>query len=196
MSVFTRTRPSPAVIVAFVALALALTGSVAGAGTNGLYAKVTKSSVKKIANKQINKAAPGLSVAKAKNAKAVGGQTVHKMFAKVPSDSETATVLKANGLTLTADCAGGNLQFEATTSVDDSIFGSNVEYFTSSSGFHTSNFAVGPTINVIQGLNRGAGTFTYSQPDGTYVSGTFTADDSKTFGSFDGCVVVGTAFSG
>ncbi|MEZ5155111.1 MAG: hypothetical protein R2718_03275 [Solirubrobacterales bacterium] len=46
------------------------------------------------------------------------------------------------------------------------------------------------------GISRGAGMFTYSQPNGSFVSGTFTADDTNTFGTFDGCVVVGTAFSG
>ena len=46
------------------------------------------------------------------------------------------------------------------------------------------------------GLDRGAGTFTYSQPSGAFVSGQFLADDSNTFGAFDGCVVVGSAISG
>ncbi len=196
MSAFTRARPSPAMIVAFVALALALTGSIAAAGTNGLYAKVTKSKVKQIAKKQIKKAAPGLSVAKAKDAAAVGGQTAHKMFTKIPSGTGPTTVLQANGLTLTASCAGGALQFDATTSVNDSIFRSSVQDVISLGGNRISNFDTTDTINVIAGLARGEGTFTYSQPDGTYVSGTFATDDSQTFDSFDGCVVVGAAFSG
>lgn len=58
-----------------------------------------------------------------------------------------------------------------------------------------SDFDTGDTIDVL-GISRGAGMFTYSQPNGSFVSGTFTADDTNTFGTFDGCVVVGTAFSG
>ena len=63
MSRFVRT-PSPAMVVAVVALSLALVGS-AVAGTSTLNKGVSKSKVKKIAKKQIKKAAPGLSVAHA-----------------------------------------------------------------------------------------------------------------------------------
>ena len=50
-----------------MALVFAMVGS-AVAGTDGLSNKITKSKVKKIAKKQINKAAPGLSVAHADTA--------------------------------------------------------------------------------------------------------------------------------
>ena len=63
MSRFVRT-PSPAMVVAVVALSLALVGS-AVAGTSTLNKGVSKSKVKKIAKKQIKKAAPKLSVAHA-----------------------------------------------------------------------------------------------------------------------------------
>ena len=56
MSRFVRT-PSPAMVVAVVALSLALVGS-AVAGTSTLNKGVSKSKVKKIAKKQIKKAAP------------------------------------------------------------------------------------------------------------------------------------------
>jgi hypothetical protein len=64
-------RPSPAMIVAVLALVFAMVGS-AVAGTDGLSSKITKSKVKKIAKKQANKVLDGrqgdLSVAKAKEA--------------------------------------------------------------------------------------------------------------------------------
>jgi hypothetical protein len=64
-------RPSPAIIVAILALVFALAGS-AVAGTAGLSNKVTRSTVKKIAAKQANKVvdqrAASLSVAKAERA--------------------------------------------------------------------------------------------------------------------------------
>ena len=47
-------RPSPAIVVAVVALAFAMVGT-AVAGTDGLSAKLTKSKVKKIAKKQADK---------------------------------------------------------------------------------------------------------------------------------------------
>jgi hypothetical protein len=55
-------RPSPAMVVAIVALIAALGGTAIGA------AFVTKKQAKKIAKNQVNKLAPGLSVASAKNA--------------------------------------------------------------------------------------------------------------------------------
>ena len=58
-----RRRPSPAMVVAVVALSLGLVGSaVAGSGV------LDKGQVKKVANKQISKRAPGLAVASAKAA--------------------------------------------------------------------------------------------------------------------------------
>lgn len=62
-----RNRPSPALVLAALALVFAMVGT-AIAGPDAISNKVTKSKVKKIAKKQINKAAPGLSVASAKNA--------------------------------------------------------------------------------------------------------------------------------
>lgn len=54
-------RPSPALIVAALGLVLAL-GGTAIAAPDFVAKKVTKSKVRQIAKKQINKAAPGLSV--------------------------------------------------------------------------------------------------------------------------------------
>ena len=64
-------RPSPAIVIAVLALGFAMVGS-AVAGTEGLSQKLTKSKVKKIARRQANKvlgqSAADLSVAKAKEA--------------------------------------------------------------------------------------------------------------------------------
>ena len=63
----TSTRPSAAMVVAVVALAFAMAGS-AVAGTSGLNKPISKSKVRSIANQEIVKAAPTLSVAEAKTA--------------------------------------------------------------------------------------------------------------------------------
>jgi hypothetical protein len=60
-------RPSPALVVAILALVAALAGT-AVAGPGASSSAITKSKVKKIANKQITKRAPGLSVAHADTA--------------------------------------------------------------------------------------------------------------------------------
>jgi hypothetical protein len=60
-------RPSPATIVAVLALVAALAGT-AIAGPDATISALTRSKVKKIANKRINQLAPGLHVASADTA--------------------------------------------------------------------------------------------------------------------------------
>jgi hypothetical protein len=73
MQIVINSRPSPAIVVAVLALVAALAGT-AIAGTNTLTKPVSKKTVKKIAAKQTKKLAPGLAVASADNAAALGGQ--------------------------------------------------------------------------------------------------------------------------
>jgi hypothetical protein len=62
-------KPSPAMLVAIVALVFAVAGtSVAGVATISALSKKEKKQTRNIAKSQINKAAPGLSVANATNA--------------------------------------------------------------------------------------------------------------------------------
>jgi len=62
-------KPSPAIVVAVIALIAALAGTaIADTVATTSATKLTKKKVKKIARKQINKLAPGLSVANAVNA--------------------------------------------------------------------------------------------------------------------------------
>jgi len=216
---FLNARPSPAIVLAVLALVFAMVGS-AVAGTDGLSSKITKSKVKKISKKQANKALKANvsgshvntadnatnathatnadNATNATNAASVGGQTATKLFTKIPSGTGATTVFSGNGLTLSAACPGGALTFTATTSVNDSDLGSAVINGGADApgGVRVSDFDVGDTEDILEPLPRGAGTFTYSQPSGTFVSGQFFADDSNTFGGFDGCVVVGSAISG
>jgi hypothetical protein len=71
-----RLRPSPAIIVAIAALVAALAGTAVAANPDATTSALTKKKVKKIANKQIDKAAPGLSVASADVAENVMAATV------------------------------------------------------------------------------------------------------------------------
>jgi hypothetical protein len=65
MTKFRTARPSPAMIVAILALSMSLVGTAVAAG---VFSKQEKKVIKKLANKQITKRAPGLSVEKAKTA--------------------------------------------------------------------------------------------------------------------------------
>jgi hypothetical protein len=196
-----RKGTTPAMVVACAAMAFALVGTAVAANDGTIYPKLSKSKVKKIAKKQAdaelraNVSGSRVNLAdEATTAGTVNGQTPHKIFVKVASGG--ASSLEFNGLTLRVGCAGGQLQFTATTAVDDAIFASNVQNGVTSGGVRSSDFDTGDTLNVISDLLRGGGSFTYSQPGGSYITGTFAADDSTTFGTFAGCVVVGTAFTG
>ena len=68
-------KPSPAMLVAIVALVFALVGtSVAGVATISVLSKKEKKQTRNIARNEIKKAAPGLSVARAANADALEGK--------------------------------------------------------------------------------------------------------------------------
>jgi hypothetical protein len=106
-------RPSPAMVVAVVALIAALGGTAVGA------AFITKKQSKKIAANQVNKLAPGLSVASAKNADS----------ANTANSANTATTAGSADNVLAAKVASnGTLEFAAQggTSVQAHTGGSGV----------------------------------------------------------------------
>lgn len=79
-------RPSPAMIVAALALTVALGGTAIAADP---AQKITKAKVKTIAQKQVNKLAPGLDVASAKQADEA--DTALNTFGVSASDSGNVT---------------------------------------------------------------------------------------------------------
>ncbi len=108
MSLSMRSRPSPAMIVAVVALSFALVGS-AVAGTDAIDRAINKSKVKTIAkkqaSKQIDEKAPGLSVANAVTAQnATNATTAANGAAAYGEFTQTGTVragaLNMNNLTV------------------------------------------------------------------------------------------------
>ena len=105
-------KPSPAMVVAIVALIFAVTGTaVAGVATISSLTKSEKKTVKKIANKQIKKKGPGLSVA---NAKKLGGQPA-SFYA--PASTLAHALVAANGSVDTAHSHNGVTQANVTQPV-------------------------------------------------------------------------------
>jgi len=94
-------KPSPALVVAVVALVAAVAGTaMAGptASTSALNKKKAKAIAKKQANKQINKRAPGLSVANADQLGEVDAdQYQQRLFAVVREDGTLARGANAVG---------------------------------------------------------------------------------------------------
>jgi hypothetical protein len=99
-------RPSPAMVIAIVALIAALGGTAIAGGA------LNKKKVKNIANNQITNRAPGLSVASAKNADnaTTANSAKNVFFASVTySNAQTTTVIKAGspGVTGAPESFGG-----------------------------------------------------------------------------------------
>ena len=105
----TAVRPSPAIVVAILALVAALAGT-AIAGSTATTSKITKAKVKKVANKQINKRMPWKTNDIANDAitapkLAAGAVTAGKLGKLTVRQSETQTV--------PADASPGNGVFQA-----------------------------------------------------------------------------------
>lgn len=105
-----RALPSPALVVAVIALVAGITGVAIAKGGK----TVTKKQAKSIANNQIAAKAPGLSVAhassanRADDADAVSGQRITKVFAKVPASTTSRTIATlGGGFRIEAACPGG-----------------------------------------------------------------------------------------
>jgi len=145
-------KPSPAIVISIVALVFAVAGTaVAGVATISVLSKKEKKQTRKIARNEINKAAPGLSVAHAANAESAANATT----AASASNADNATqadsaasvngvdvegivyrqsgtaddpqmILDLGGLILTANCSAGLLTVNARTSVNNATLSSAV----------------------------------------------------------------------
>jgi hypothetical protein len=110
MSGIARRRPSPAIIVAVVALVAALAGT-AVAGPGAETSKITKAKVKKIANKQINKRLPWKTADIADDAvttpKLANGAVVAPKVGTINTRSVTQSVPDTEYFEATANCQSG-----------------------------------------------------------------------------------------
>jgi hypothetical protein len=111
-------KPSPAMVISIVALVFAVAGtSLAGVATISVLSKKEKKQTRNIAKDEINKAAPGLSVASATNAQnaanadALGGAAAGNFAAHINARWDTVAGSPADepfgtfgALTLTGRC--------------------------------------------------------------------------------------------
>ena len=206
-------KPSPAMIVAVIALALGMVGT-AVAGTDGLNAKLSKSKVKKIADKEIAKKAPGLSVSHAGSADSAttansanradsadsattagsaNGVTPVKINF-TPTGNASGTVFHAGGLKIDATCSGGSLtQLDATVDADGGRFAGYAEDILN----ETRGLFDNHTMNTTETEDLiGASpdhqfiSINYWAVNGTVVTISMFADDSNNTAA---CLVYGTA---
>lgn len=201
-------RPSPAMVLAALALVFAMVGT-AVAGPDAMSSKITKSKVKKIATKQANKAIdqaePGLNVNSAKtadNATTVNNVGVTQITYKQDSVAGNQTIFTGAGLTLEAACAAGDeISVTATTSKpDSSIYTSVVDTDSNDNNLNndleSGDFDVGIAFNLLatNDGNPGLITFEYDSNDGSSVSGVLAADEDNQIG--DDCQLHGHVLFG
>jgi hypothetical protein len=204
-------RPSPAMVVAMIALCLGLGGSAIAAGG------VTKSQMKKIAkkqaNKQINKREAGLSVAHAKtadsatnaqaatNASAVGGNSVTKFTFLAPDGTGSTELFNVNGLRMTASCPDSSLRPDIKASatgtpqgvikVEGIGFPGNVPVLADLAAWNSAS----GTVDVDGGVDRGVAELSFFREDGLVVTVNYSWDDGVRSGN-PVCGVAGHVIAG
>jgi hypothetical protein len=187
---FKKLRPSPALVVAILALVVAISGTAYAAATiNG--STITDRSIagrKMIANTltggEINE--PTLAaVPQAANATTVGKLTMRKVFYAPATNSTTpTTILHLGGLVLTATCGNGDLEVTMTSTVDHAHLASemwNSAGFGNADGLHHSDFGPHEQIHIESlgdGNAWGETSFTYTRANGTIVNGQLSFDSS------------------
>ena len=113
-------RLTPAMVLAVLALALSLVGT-AVAGPAALTSKITKPKVKKIAKREIAKAAPGLSVASADAADSVDGFDAGDLIRT--TSGSTADAPDADGTAATAAIQAPGSGFLTVFATADFVYG-------------------------------------------------------------------------
>ena len=192
---FARPRPSPALIVAILALVVALGGTAyAVSSINGSLLVDHSVKGRKLVNNtltgtQITESSLG-TVPRAQAASTVGGVTVRKVFYAPSAASATATkLLTLGGLTIKAVCApaGGDLgmvEILATTTFTHAHLSSvmwNSGGGGQADGLHVTDFS-GQTEDLTDSNDWGETTFTYTRSGGVVVTGHFAFDDTEIIG--------------
>jgi hypothetical protein len=183
-------RPSPALIVASLALVVAASGTAYAAATiNGSSIAGHSIAGRKLINntltgKQIKESRLA-TVPKAVNAEAVGGITMRKVFYAPKTNSATpTTILHLGGLVLTATCNNGDLEVLMTSTVDHAHLASemwNSAGDGNADGLHHSDFGPNSAIHLDSlgdGNAWGETSFTYTRANGTVVNGQLSFDSS------------------
>jgi hypothetical protein len=183
----TRFRPSPALIVAGLALVVAIGGTAYATATIS-GSTITDHSI--AGRKLINNTLTGTQIKESAlgtvpNASKVGGITVRKVFYAPATNSTTPrTILHLGGLVLTATCGNGDLEVVMTSTVNHAHLASemwNAAGGGNPDGLHHSDF--GPTSAIHldslgDGNPWGETSFTYTRANGTIVNGQLSFDSS------------------
>jgi hypothetical protein len=190
-------RPSPAFVIAIVALVAALGGSAAAGGF------VTKKKAKKIADSEIIRLAPLLSVAKSKVADSsgvanrVGPLAAASIDFRAGSGTGRTTITTIDGLVLEGSCPSGNTLFEVSTTTPGAFHSAGVNDAGNAVTGSDPDLQPGEhqTVNDTAGTGE-VGTLDFLTPGGAQVTMTFqTENDPGAGAGFTDCSISGHAFS-
>jgi hypothetical protein len=183
-------RPSPALVVASLALVVALGGTAFGAPIRHLVASIDGSTIQDhsiagvklkddtVTGRQVKESSLGT----VPNANTVDGFTVRKIFYAPAHNSATPTkILQLGGLVLTATCGNGDLEVVMTSTVNHAHLASEMFNSAGADGLHWSDF--GPTSAIHldslgDGNPYGETSFTYTRVNGIIVNGQVSFDSS------------------
>ena len=178
-------RPSPALIVASLALVVSVSGTAYAAATIADHSIAGRKLINNtLTGKQIKESRLA-AVPKAASAKTVDGITLRKVFYAPKTSSTTpTTILHLGGLVLTATCNSGDLEVVMTSTVDHAHLAS--EMWNSAGdggpdGLHHSDFGPNSATRLESlgdGNAYGETSFTYTRANGTTVNGQLSFDSS------------------
>jgi hypothetical protein len=183
-------RPSPALVVASLALGVALGGSAFAAPIRHVVASIDGADLKNhsvtgvkikdntLTHTQVDES----SLTTVPNAGTVGGITVVKvLYAPTHKSATPVKILQLGGLVLTATCGNGDLNAVITSTVDHAHLASEMYNSAGGDGLHHSDFGPNEQIHLESlgdGNPYGETSFTYTRPNGTIVNGQLSFDSS------------------
>jgi hypothetical protein len=217
-----RLRPSPAMVVACLALGIALGGTSYAAitlprnsvGTKQLKknavtgpkvknnsltgADVLESKLAKVpAAKAADTAALATMATTASNANTVGGATVKRFFSAVPIGGAQVTVLDLNGLIITLTCPAGAMTLRANNNSGAAAQFRYEGQGTTTGAFGGGAMSFGATTNAVIAVdNNGSGASHFIRLNGTGVTAHYGYRNDDFAGLGVACRVFGYAVSG
>jgi hypothetical protein len=191
--------PRPTQVIAVVALILAV-----GGGSFAVAASLSKSDVKKIADKEIKKKAPNLSVKKAKKATTatsadsagdVNGTVIHHFFVTDPTNTSLHDIVTFGPLTLSGGCGASDVRLSGKVNQTSDV----LTYIDAgSSNFGDAQLGAGTAFSLSNGAlaSGGMGESDFQLNNKTYVHVDWRINDAPALGNASQCAYSGTVTVG
>jgi hypothetical protein len=208
-------RPSPALVIACIALFLSMGGVSYGLATGSINSREIRNNTiqsrdvrnGKILGRDLKRATVGgrevreSRLGTVPSAASVDGHNVAKINYRAPAGTPTTAILGAAGLIINATCtAGGNLNVTATTAINNSMVHAGTIHAAGDNASYADNndLDIGESSNLVQNADtRVQGSLTYTNPNGQVVTATYLSQErANGLASANDCFVVGTAVQG